>query len=250
MRIRKKAPKASAPRSVLYFIGYRGTAPTSDELKTWYDLEYGGPLIVRADGDSPTAWVVSHGIWTAHLQIPLPEDHVKQLADQLAWDHPSIGAVAPGQATPADRLDLILVTARLARGLTLLTQRTTFDITTQVYLNPSDWQDRSLSVFRFTDHVTVQQQDDATPERDWFYTLGLSKFGLDELETFRPRGLAATSTIDAMRTLGDEVLRQRLVPKVGSSIDVPLLDQPVHVLRHRTAAPTGVQHAFREVAFG
>ncbi len=235
---------------MLYFIGYRGTAPAPDELKTWYDLEYGGPLTVRADGASATTWVASHGTWTVHLQTPLPEEHIKQLADKLAWDHSSIGAVAPGQVTPADRLDVILVTARLARGLTLITQGTAFDATTQAYLNPSDWQDRPLSVFRFTDHVTVQQQDDATSEQDWFYTLGLSKFGLDELETFRPRGLAATSTIDAIRTLGDEVLRQRLIPRVGSLIDVPELGRPVRILRHRTAAPAGVQHAFREVAFG
>ncbi len=249
MRIRKKAPKASAPRQVLYFIGYRGTAPAPDELKTWYDLEYGGPLVVRADGDSPASWVASHGGWTVHLVIPLPDDQVNQLADQLAWDHPSIGAVTPGQSTPADRLDVILVAARLARGLTLLTQGTAFDVTTQTYLNPSDWQDRPLSVFRFADHVTVQQQDEATGGRDWFYTLGLSKFGLDELETFRPRGLAAASTIDAMRTLGDEVLRKRLLPKVGSLIDMPELSRPVRILRHRTAAPTGAHHAFREVAF-
>ena len=41
MRIKKKSSKPSSKRPPLYFIGYRGTAPQPDELKSWYDLEYG-----------------------------------------------------------------------------------------------------------------------------------------------------------------------------------------------------------------
>ena len=47
MRIKKKTPKPSARRPPLYFVGYRGTAPATDELKIWYEREYGGPLTIR-----------------------------------------------------------------------------------------------------------------------------------------------------------------------------------------------------------
>ena len=61
MRIRKKTPKPSARRPPLYFVGYRGTAPAPEELKTWYDLEYGGPLMLRADEQAAESWHAGHG---------------------------------------------------------------------------------------------------------------------------------------------------------------------------------------------
>ena len=53
MRIRKKSPKPSAKRPPLYFIGYRGTAPSTDELKLLYEREYGAPLTIRHEEGSP-----------------------------------------------------------------------------------------------------------------------------------------------------------------------------------------------------
>ena len=43
MRIRKKSPKPSAKRPPLYFLGYRGTAPTTEEVTLLYEREYGAP---------------------------------------------------------------------------------------------------------------------------------------------------------------------------------------------------------------
>ena len=61
MRIRKKSPKPSAKRPPLYFIGYRGTAPASEEVKSLYEREYSVPLAIHHEearlnpGRQPTA---------------------------------------------------------------------------------------------------------------------------------------------------------------------------------------------------
>ncbi|MBH0189035.1 MAG: hypothetical protein HP493_09380, partial [Nitrospira sp.] len=65
MRIRKKTPKPSAKRPPLYFIGYRGTAPSTDELVMQYEREYGGPLSIRNEAGSPESWQATHGPWSA-----------------------------------------------------------------------------------------------------------------------------------------------------------------------------------------
>ena len=87
MRIRKKAPKPSAKRPPLYFLGYRGTRPMSEELVLWYDQAYGGPLRIIHEDQAPDSWQVSHGPWSAHVVIPLPPTHTVGLVDQLAWEH-------------------------------------------------------------------------------------------------------------------------------------------------------------------
>ncbi len=81
-----------------------------------------------------------------------------------------MGAVAPSIVPPRDMPDTILFAARLARGLTLLTQGTAHDIITNQYVNPSDWQDRPLTHFIAADHIPIMQatmsraiESDATP---------------------------------------------------------------------------------------
>jgi hypothetical protein len=247
MRIKKKSPKPSSKRPPLYFIGYRGTAPQPDELKTWYDLEYGGPLTVKPEADAPESWHVSHGPWTAHVVIPLPASHTAGFKEQLAWEHELIGAVAPSVMPPRDMPDAILFTARISRGLTLLTQGTAYDITTQQYLNPSDWKDRGLTAFVADDHVMIAQDDQAKPEEVWCYTLGLSKFGIDELETFQPRGLSDRTAKELLTESAHEMIRIGQSPKVGVALRLPILGSTIRIVNHRTAAPIGRMLSFREV---
>jgi hypothetical protein len=247
MRIKKKAPKPSAKRPPLYFIGYRGTAPQFDELKTWYDLEYGGPLTVRFEEGAPESWYVGHQPWTAHVVIPLPATHAAGLKESLAWEHEMMGAVAPSVMPPRDMPDTILFAARLARGLTLLTQGTSHDITTQQYLNPSDWKDRALAGFIVDDHVIIAQDDQSMPDRVWCYTLGLSKFGMDELETFQPRGLSDRSAKELLVESAQEMIRIGQSPKIGSAFRLPILGCTVRIVGHRTAAPGGRMLSFREI---
>ncbi|HSB44148.1 MAG TPA: hypothetical protein VLD60_04000 [Nitrospira sp.] len=247
MRIKKKSPKPSSKRPPLYFIGYRGTAPQPDELKTWYDLEYGGALTVKPEADAPESWHVSHGPWTAHVVIPLPASHTAGFKEQLAWEHELIGAVAPSVMPPRDMPDAILFAARISRGLTLLTQGTAYDITTQQYLNPSDWKDRGLTAFVADDHVMIAQEDQAKPEEVWWYTLGLSKFGIDELETFQPRGLSDRPAKELLIESAHEMIRIGQSPKVGMALRLPILGSTIRIVNHRTAAPIGRMLSFREV---
>lgn len=247
MKIKKKAPKPSSRRPPPYFVGYRGTAPLADELKIWFDLEYGGPLIVRQDQEARESWQVNHGPWSAHIVIPLPESHRVGLKDQFAWEHDMIGTVAPSMVPPCDMPDTILSAARLARGLTLLTQGTSCDITTQQYLNPSDWKDQELMGFLITDHILISQDDNATTEEIRHYTLGLSKFGLDDLEIFQSRGLPERIAEELLIESAHELIRLGRSPKVGTALHLPLLGRTVRIASHRTASPRGRMLSFREI---
>jgi hypothetical protein len=247
MRIKKKSPKPSSRRPPLYFIGYRGTAPALDELASWYNREYGGPLKLRSEPEAPESWHAMHGPWTAHVVMPLPTTHTAGLKETLAWEHDLIGAVAPSVMPPRDMPDTILFATRLARGLTLLTQGTVFDLTTQQYLNPSDWQDRPLTHFVMADHVPILQADDEPGNRSWSYTLGLSKFGMDELETFTPRGLPDTHARELLGETMSELVGTGHRLKVGSQLRLALLGQIVQIANYRTAAPAGRTLSFREI---
>ena len=247
MRIKKKPSKPSSKRPPLYFIGYRGTAPQPHELKTWYDLEYGGPLILRTEEGAPESWQATHGPWTSHIVIPLPATHRAGLKEQLAWEHDLIGAVAPSVVPPRDLPDTILFAARVSRGLTLLTQGTAYDSITQQYVNPSDWKDRGLTEFVVDDHVMIAQDDQAKMDEVWCYTLGLSKFGVDELETFLPRGTSDRAAKELLAEAAYEMIRVGQSPKIGTAFHLPTLSCTVRIANHRTAAPTGRMLGFREL---
>jgi len=247
MRIRKKTPKPSARRPPLYFVGYRGTAPATDELKIWYDREYGGPLTIRHEAGSAESWHATHGPWSAHVVMPLPTSHVADMMKQLAWEHDVMGAVAPSLASPRDMPDMILFAARLARGLTLLTQGTAHDITTNQYVNPSDWQNHPLAHFIVSDHIPILQGDDEQNHRNCYYTLGLSKFGVDELEMFLAPGLPDQPIRDLLQEAADELTKTGQSLKVGSRIRVGPSSQSIEITNHRTAAPAGRMLSFREI---
>lgn len=247
MRIRKKSPKPSAKRPPLYFVGYRGTAPATEELKIWYEREYGGPLTIRHEEGSPESWQATHGPWSAHVVMPLPMSHVSEVIKQLAWEHEIMGAVAPSLASPRDMPDTILFAARVARGLTLLTQGTAYDVTTQAYVNPSDWQNRALTSFVVDDHLTISHDDSLKPDQVWSYSLGLSKFGLDEIETFQGKGLPDNAAKELLTESANELLRLGQSPKVGTAFRLPLLGRTIRIVNYRTAAPAGRMLGFREL---
>jgi hypothetical protein len=250
MRIKKKSSKASSKRPPLYFIGYRGTAPQPDELKTWYDLEYGGPLTIRTEEGAPESWQAIHGPWTAHIVMPLPATHTAGFKEQLAWEHKLMGAAAPAVVPPRDMPDTVLFAARISRGLTLLTQGTAYDLTTQQYLNPSDWKDRGLTGFVVEDHVMIAQDDQAKVDEVWCYTLGLSKFGMDELEMFLPRGTSDHMAKEVLAEAAYEMIRVGQSPKIGTALHLPILSHTLRIANHRTAAPTGRMLGFRELRRG
>lgn len=246
MKIRKKTPKPAPAKPPLYLIGYRDSAPSIDELKIWYDLNYGGPLTYGVP-EAGQRVSVTHGPWHAWLLTSLPEADAAEWHRILSWDHRALSTVSPASAMPGTIADTVLVAARLARGLTLLTQGTAFDVACHEYLNPSDWNDRPLNVFQVRDHVTVQHHETDDLTADWLYTLGLSKFGLDELEVIQPRGLPEIDTITLLISAADRVLQEGTNQKIGTSLDLLSLAQTIRFTRHRTAAPAGRMVAFRQI---
>lgn len=247
MRIRKKSPKPSAKRPPLYFVGYRGTAPATGEIKALYDREYGGPLNIRHEDGSADSWQATHGPWSAHVVMPLPMSHVAEIMKQLAWEHELMGAVAPSVASPRDMPDTILLAARLARCLTLLSQGTAYDVIAQTYINPSDWQQRALTSFVLDDHLSIVHDDASDGDRVWSYSLGLSKFGLDEVEVFTSKGLSDSTAKELLSASAGELLGVGHSPKVGTSLELPQLGRVVRITNYRTAAPAGRMLAFREL---
>jgi hypothetical protein len=79
----------------------------------------------------------------------------------------------------------------------------------------------------------------------WCYTLGLSKLGLDELETFFPRGTSDREAKGLLAESAQEILRNGQSPKVGTVLSI--LGRTVTIANHRTAAPTGRMLGFRQV---
>ncbi|HVG02098.1 MAG TPA: hypothetical protein VM842_04365 [Nitrospira sp.] len=246
MKIKKKPAKSAQPKPPLYLIGYHESPPPLGILKSWYDSQYGGPLTcLERDAGRPVS--ANHGPWYTFLLLRLPEAEAAQWHPVLSWDHHALGMVSPASAPPSMIVDTILVAARLARGFTLLTQGTAFDMTCQEYLNPSDWNDRPLSVFQTRDHVAVQHTEMDDDSSDWFHTLGLNKFNLDELEVIQARGLPETETIALLKSAADAVLRSGHNHKIGQSLDLPALAQTIRFVKHRTAAPAGRMVSLREI---
>jgi len=141
----------------------------------------------------------------------------------------------------------VLFVARLARGLTLLTEGTAYDVLASRYFNPSDWSDRFLESFCIEDHVLVRQDEQGTDGRQWFYTRGLAKFGLEELEMFLPRGLSGSPVPDRLLALADECVRQGKCPKVGEIIQLPTDFVDIRVINHRMYPLPDGQLILREV---
>ncbi len=252
MKIRRKLPKPSTARP-LYAVGYTFPAPPSEALQRRYDMEYGGPLRLTPESGRPQidrayeTLVATHGPWRARISLALPDEDASQWSERLDWRHSHIGLLAATGVTPANAVDTILLAARLAREFTLLTDGTAYDVAAQAYLNPSDWKDLDLTSFHSADHVRVAQAEAERPGSDWFHTLGLSKFGLDEIEMFQPLGLPGTPVMELLRELADELIRRGRTPKVGDVIESPYLSRALHVVRHRTASPAGTLLILREV---
>lgn len=256
MKIRRKLPKPSRSARPAYLIGYPSVPPTLSDLRDWFDLEYGGPLNVRhgagdgAPSDDHSALVLAtHGPWSGAFQLSLPVEEAGAWRERLSWGHTAAGQVIPTNATPREASNQVLHAARLARGLTLLTDGTAYDTTCHTFLNPSDWKDRSLDQFKMGDHLIVEQTEADESSREWFSTRGLAKFGLDEIETFRPIGLPNRPVIEILSGIADELARIGQTPKVGTALAIPALGLSVQIIRHRTVGLGAAPTSFREVAW-
>jgi len=193
--------------------------------------------------------LASHGPWSASFRIPVSSAEANEWRDFLGWGHSHAGQVVATSPSPGNACDQVLLAARLARGLTLLTDGTAYDVATQAYLNPSDWKDLPLEQFRISDHLRIEQAEADQAGRDWFLTLGLAKFGLEELETFMPVGLPRQPIIERLTEIAQESLRLGHQPKVGTTLTMPSLGLSVQVIRHRNVARAGIPLVLREIVW-
>jgi hypothetical protein len=245
----KRKPAGKELRLPTFVIGYAAPEPPAPGfLAAWFDQEYGGPLAIQLPRDqSATRFEAHHGPWAALVDARLPQSIADPWRGRLQWSHPHAAHVLPLRMTGRDCRDIVLLIARLARGLTLLTGGTAYDTATDTYLNPSDWSDRPLRDFRIADHLRIEQVDGRTEGKVWFHTRGLSKFGLEDLETFRAQGLSERPVIEAFTEMADALTLAGKAPNVGESFAVPGLDRPVRVVRHRTDQSYSIRLTLREV---
>ena len=129
----------------------------------------------------------------------------------------------------------------------MLTEGTAYDIVAGSFSNPSDWNDRRLEQFEIADHIQVEQQEQLESTTAWFYTRGLAKFGLEEIETFRPLGLPERPVIDTMLDISEVMIAGGKVAKVGDQFTLSNTGQVVSVVRHRTGQSSGRLLQLREV---
>ena len=251
----KKIKKKGKVNRVLpaYVIGYTNSEdPAPGFLSAWFNNAYGGPLNIQFTTQAGhSQFEAVHTQWRARVHTDLSSDIVGNWRERLQWGHSQLAEVLPiHQSSGQDKRDSVLHVARIARGLTLLTEGTAYDVVRGSFLNPSDWSDQELDQFVIEDHVRVDQTEQLEQGRAWFYTQGLAKFGLEEIETFCSLGLPERATIDTLLEIGVLLIADNKVVKVGEHFTLPRTSQMVKVIRHRTDQSLGIKLNLREVSWG
>ena len=246
-KIKKKQSGSQALAAFL--IGWtHGEAPPPGYLAAWFDQLYGGPLQIRfLSAGGHHHFEAGHTNWKAQVHINSSQKTPERWQGYLQWEHPYLTEIMPSSKMQAGRQDEVLHIARIARGLTLLLEGTTYDVATGVYSNPSDWNDRDLVVFQIHDHVRVELHEQIQHMRTWFHTRGLTKFGLDEIETFQPIGLSERDIEPMLYGVARRLMAQGKNPKIGEHVSFGGEGLQVEVVRHRTDPIYGIPLAFREI---
>jgi hypothetical protein len=246
-KIKKKKPGAQAFPAFL--VGWtHGDPPPPGYLSAWFDQLYGGPLHIRfLSANGHDHFEAVHTNWKAQVELAPSAQVVQQWQGRLQWEHRHVAQLMALPKIQVDRQDEVLHLARIARGLTLLMEGTAYDVATGLYRNPSDWNDQDLLGFRIHDHVQVEQYEQVQHMRTWFHTRGLTKFGLDEVETFQPIGLSARDIEPMLYGVSHQLMAQGKSPKIGEQVPFGEEGLRVEVVRYRTDPIYGIPIAFREI---
>jgi hypothetical protein len=245
-KIKKK--KLASHAMPAFLVGWtHGEPPPPGYLAAWFDEAYGGPLRIRFLASSGHHhFEAAHANWTAEVNLEPSAEMCDQWQGRLQWEQTRLALLFLSANSPTDRRDAVLHVTRMARGVTLLTEGTTYDVGTSTYLNPSDWRDQDLEVFRISDHIQVEHREDVQRSRMWFHTRGLTKFGLDDIETFQPMGLSGREVEGTVLRVAEHLIEQGKNPKVGEHIVLDGSGPQVTIMRHRTDPVYGASLAFRE----
>ncbi len=247
----KKIKKKKTSSSLLpaFLVGWtHGDAPPPGFLSAWFDRDYGGPLHIQFLSSTQSHdFEAIHATWSGVVKTGPLTGSIEQWCSQLQWEHTRVLQIFSRSQGQRDRQNGVLHLARLARGLTLLTDGTTYDMGTGIYSNPSDWQDRGLRGFYIQDHIHIGQQESMEKSQLWVYTRGLQKFGLDELEAYLPLGLPTGNIEDILSALASQRIEVGMNPKIGEKRFMEDNGVYVEVIRHRTDPIFGAPLAFREI---
>jgi len=248
-KIKKKSKQKKSGHLPAFVIGYsHPDPPPPGYLAAWFNQMYGGPLHIHfTDESGHSQFEAVHTTWRVSVNLALPKDTADTWQQRLQWSHSQQAEVSLLPTVGQEKRDVALHLARIARGITLLTDGTAYDVLSQSFFNPSDWSDRPLDHFDIEDHVRVEQKEKIDTCQMWFYTLGLAKFGVEEIEIFRPLGLPDQPVMDMLRDICSEILATGKVAKVGDQFTLPESGQLVTVVRHRTDQSTGRVIQLREV---
>jgi hypothetical protein len=248
-KIKKKAGQKKPQAHPAFVVGYsHADPPPPGFLAAWFNQIYGGPLQIHLKNEAGhSQFEAVHTTWRVAVNMVLPAEKVEPWKNRAQWSHTQLADVRTVQNVGQDKRDVILHTARIARGISLLTEGTAYDVVTHSFLNPSDWKDLSLQKFNLEDHVRVEQKENIETCQMWFHTMGLAKFGLEEIETFRPIGLPDKPVIDRLLATAEEILATGKVAKVGDQLTLIEGGELVIVVRHRTDQSTGRILHLREV---
>ena len=243
---KKSSPTASLPA---FLVGWtHGDVPPAGYLSAWFNQEYGGPLQIRfLSSSSSKDFEACHTVWVGLVKTGTLPETVQRLSGQLEWEHSEVIQILSRSRGNLDRQNETLHLARLARGMTLLTEGTAYDVSTGVYLNPSDWLDQSLTEFHIQDHIQILARDLLEKTQLWLHTRGLRKFALDDLEMFLPFGLPYGPSQDLLRGMVRHLINTGKDMKVGEKVFLEEMGETLEVIRHRTDSTYGAPLAFREV---
>jgi hypothetical protein len=246
-KIRRKAAHQEL-KIPTFLVGYGAPeALPPGFLSAWFNQEYGGPLHVQFMPGESTIFEARHGPWAALADTQLPPTIGDPWHERLGWGHSRAAQVLPLRLTSRDSRDIILMVTRLARGLTVLTGGTAYDTATGTYHNPSDWSDRQLRAFDLSEHLRIEEVSGREDGRVWFHTRGLAKFGLEDVELYRPVGLSERPTIELLTEIAECLIDAGKAPNVGESLKLEGSGRLVRIVRHRTDQTYGMQLNLREV---
>ena len=233
-------------------IGYSNTEPpAAGFLAAWFNQAFEEQLDITFPTTKGTTTfdAIIHNNRNAYIDTQCSADVASVWHDRLEWIHTHVAEIYPPKTSKPHGQDQILHLARLARGLTELTEGTAYDLGTGTYLNPSDWMTQPLNDFRLTDHVRIEQVDRHDEGRVWFHTRGLGKFGFEEIETYKDTGLSAQPVIEALEHMTELIILRGNPLRTGDSIEIHTTGAVAEVVHHRTDPSYGVQLNLREVVW-
>ena len=232
-------------------IGYTNPEPpAAGFLAAWFNQTFEEQLdITFSTTNGATTFDAFTKHCKAYIDTQCSADVASTWHERLEWIHTHVTEIYPPKTSKPHGQEQILHLARLARGLTELTDGTAYDLGTGTYVNPSDWITQPLDAFRLVDHVRIEQVERPEEGRVWFHTRGLGKFGFEEIETYKGTGLAAQPVIEALENLAESIILRGDPLRTGQSIEMQTTGQTAEVVRHRTDPSYGIQLNLREVVW-